>query len=245
MQRTRTAERDEREPARVDPAFDAHSANCALHRRVDDGDDSRRVNPRMRERVARGGDLEPAQTGERGAVVDAAQYEVRVGHRRRSAPASVARGSGVGARALGSDHERATGIEPGDGTSARADRVDVERGQPDREPTDSERGRGLGDAAAHQADVGAGAAHVEGDRVRVAARGRDRGAGAHATGRSRQQQARGHARGVTNADEPAGRRHHEHLCGHARDAFEIRTAYGPQVRVDNGGDHAFVLAELG
>ena len=60
----------------------------------------------------------------------------------------------------------------GDRPAAGADGVDVERRQTDREPGDHALGRGLGRAAAHEADVGARAAHVEGDRVGEPAAGR-------------------------------------------------------------------------
>ena len=52
----------------------------------------------------------------------------------RGAAPAVAGGAGIGARALGTDDERAAGIEPRDRSTAGADGVDGQRRQPHREP---------------------------------------------------------------------------------------------------------------
>ncbi len=71
----------------------------------------------------------------------------------------------IGAGALRADPQHAAVVDPGDRAAARADRDDVEDGRADRQPVDlAFRGeRRL--SVLHQADVGRGAAHVEGDEV--------------------------------------------------------------------------------
>ena len=114
--------------------------------------------------------VEPAEAGERGFGGDAREHEIGVGHRRLLAAAPVAGGAGDGARALGADDERAAGVESRDRAATGADRVDVERRQPDRISGDDPRRRRLGHAPAHEAHVRARAPHVERDRVGKAAR---------------------------------------------------------------------------
>ena len=70
---------------------------------------------------------------------------------------------------------------------------------------------GLRHAAVDQAHVGARPAHVERDRVGEAARGRDRRGRAHPGRRTREQQTRRMLDRVDDGNEPAGRRHHQHL----------------------------------
>ena len=84
-------------------------------------------------------------------------------------------------------------------------------------PADRARRGRLRHAALHQAHVGAGAAHVERDRVAEAARDRDhRGRGAHPGGRTGEQQPRRMLGRVDERHEPAGRRHHQHVVGERR-----------------------------
>ncbi|GIU87056.1 MAG: hypothetical protein KatS3mg009_1571 [Acidimicrobiia bacterium] len=170
--------------------------------------------------------------------------QVRVGDRGVAPAAPVAGRAGHRARAARPDGQRAARVEGRDRAPARADRVHVERGEPDREAADDALRRRLGDAAAHEAHVGARPAHVEGHRVREPARACDGGRGAHAAGRARQQQRRGQARGLARGDEPARRGHHQHRRRDAVDRPEVRRARRAQERVDDGRDHPLVLAEL-
>ena len=212
MQRSRAAERDQCELTRIDTALDRDGPHRLLHRRVDDRDHSGRVHTGPFQRGARRGDVEPAETGKRDLIVDAAQHEVGVGHGRRGAAEPVAR-PGPGAEpALSGPTVRAPPASMrGDRSAARADRVDVERGEADREAADAALRRGLGHPAANQAHVRARAAHVERDRVGIATRGADLGRGPHAARRPREQQRRRRLDRVRHRDETAGRSHHEHL----------------------------------
>ena len=134
VQRSGAAERDQREVARVDAALDRHGAHRLLHRRVDHRDDTRRVDAGRCERVAgRGADVEPPEPGKRRPVGDAPEHQVGVGDRRLGAAAPVARGPGLAPALCGTDDERAARVEARDRAAAGADRVDVERRQPDRE----------------------------------------------------------------------------------------------------------------
>ena len=94
--------------------------------------------PARAERVARRVDDRAGRARETSrSIVDATEHEVGVGHRRlryrrvRSTP-----GPGVDPALCGPTTSAPPGVDARDRAAARADRVDVERGQPDREPTD-------------------------------------------------------------------------------------------------------------
>ena len=125
--------------------------------------------PAASQRLLGRGEVEPADAGQLGVGRDPARHQVRVGDGGLGAAVAVARRPGAGARASWPDGERSAGIEPGDGAAAGADRVHVEAGQADRESTDAPLTGRLRHAAADEADIGAGATHVEADGVRVAA----------------------------------------------------------------------------
>src|SRR5438874_9767008 len=96
-----------------------------------------------------------------------AKREVGVGDRGLGAAEPVARRPGPGARAAGPNPEGAPWVDVGDAAATSAQRVDVDHGYQDRVAGDpGVAGGGLGDPArGDNADVGAGAAHVEGDQV--------------------------------------------------------------------------------
>ena len=131
VQGTGAAERDECEIAWVDAACDGHQPDGLLHRRVDDGDDTAGIDA-----GARPGTLLPRRR--RGARGPGTSRQGRCDRARGRHPslsgavatASVARRTGNGACAVGSDDERAAGVETRDRPAARADRVHVERGEP-------------------------------------------------------------------------------------------------------------------
>src|SRR6202035_1006491 len=105
------------------------------------------------------------------------------GHRRGGAALAVARGAGRRAGALRPDMQDAAGIDPGDRAAAGADAGDVEAVEGDPVTADlavHDQGRLTVD---DEADIGAGAAHVEWDQVGNA----------------------GEARRVDAAGDPAGR----------------------------------------
>ena len=132
------------------------------------------------------------------------------------AAAPVARGPGIGARALGPDHQRAAGVEPGDRAAAGADRVDRERGQPDRV---ARRPRASAPARARRPAPGTRRCSCRPCRTRPRRRSRTPSATAAAArtpaGRARQQQRAGCSAASAERHEPAGRRHHQHLVARA------------------------------
>ena len=104
----------------------------------------------------------PADEGFR---LQRAAQQMRVGNgRQRSAPAVAGRPR-IGARGLGSDPQHAPVVDPDDGTAPRPDRRNVDNRGTHRQPVDFRLGRKVRLAAAHQAHVGAGTSHVEGDDV--------------------------------------------------------------------------------
>jgi hypothetical protein len=88
------------------------------------------------------------------------------------------------------------------------------------------------------------AAHVEADRVVEPACGRDLGGGPHPARRTGQQERGRRTHALGHGDQTAGRRHGEHVRRELRELIEVRRAHGFEVRLDHGGHHAFVLAEL-
>ena len=70
--------------------------------------------------------LERHRAAEEADGVDAAERDVRVGHRGLGAAARVAHGAGIGARAPRAEGERAPRVDPGDGPAAGAHLLDVD-----------------------------------------------------------------------------------------------------------------------
>ena len=132
MQRAGAAEGDERELARVVAALDRDEPQRAQHLRVDDLDRLGRVDPVERALGRLAVELEPAGQA-RGKP---AEQEVRVGHRRPRPAPPVAGGPGIGAGALGADAQRAARVAPDDRAAARADGLQVDHRQPQRQPAD-------------------------------------------------------------------------------------------------------------
>ena len=111
MHRSGAAERDQCEVARLDALLHGKRANGLRHLRVDHVADALRQLDRLQaelmcelaDRAVRGPDVErhlPA--GEPGGI-DAAEDDVRVGHRRTRPTAAVTGGAGIGACALRPD----------------------------------------------------------------------------------------------------------------------------------------------
>ena len=114
-----------------------------------------------------------------------AQDHMGVGDGRALAAAAVGRRAGIGAGALRTDGQRA-GLDLGDRAAARADRHHVDHRQRQRPFADMAL-LGERDAAVlDQADVGAGAADIDGDDILDAARRGDVARADHAGRRARQ-----------------------------------------------------------
>ena len=90
-----------------------------------------------------------------------AEIEVGVGDGHLAPAATIADRTGIGPGALRADAQRAAGVEAGDGTAAGADGVQVDHRHPYR-PAGDDRLAAGGDRPRTEADVGGGAAHVEG-----------------------------------------------------------------------------------
>ena len=140
VERTRAAEGDEREVARVVAAPERGEPECVGHlcdevaehaacrsRGVDAHRSSQPCEAPMR-RV----DVEPHRAAEEVLGVEASGDQVRVGERGLLAPAAVARRARFGARAPGPDVEAARLVDAGDRAAARADLDDLDDGDLDR-----------------------------------------------------------------------------------------------------------------
>ena len=135
-----------------------------------------------------------------------AQHDVGVGHRRLGAAAAVGGGPGLGAGALRAHRQRAAG-DPGDRAAAGADGHHVDHGQRQRPFADM---AVLGErdlAVLDQADVGAGAADIDGDDVPDAAGVGHVARADHAGRRSRQRRQRRRAPDGRAAGDAAVRLH--------------------------------------
>ena len=97
---------------------------------------------------------------------EVAEDDVGVGDGRLGAALVVTGGAGVGAGAARADPQGVAGVDPADRAAAGADRVDVDRGHADRLALDLDLAAHRGAAVFDQADVEAGAAHVDRDQVR-------------------------------------------------------------------------------
>ena len=133
--------------------------------------------------VARGVDVERHLAAGEVRRVDAAEHEVRVGHGRLRAAAAVAGGAGVGPGALRPDAQ-AAGLGVGERAAAGADRVDVDDRHQQREALERRLGGDVGLAVDDEADVEAGAAHVDADQVRTVEHARQRDAAHRAADRA-------------------------------------------------------------
>jgi hypothetical protein len=155
--------------------------------------------------------VEPERARQDGLSAQRAQYDVGVGHGRLLATAAVAGGSRERASAVRTDLEQPVLPDPGDGPAAGPERAHAQHGRADILPGDLAL-RGLQQAPLDDhADVGRGAAHVEGDDVRPARRARQVDPGDHARRGSRQQRLVGMAGAERYAHQSAVRLHEKEL----------------------------------
>ena len=193
MQRPRPAERHQRIIARIEAALDRDGAHRAHH--VGDHDTQNALRgflhgeaepPRRRPDGAPGrGGIERQFAARQPFFGQAAEREVGVGHRGLRAAAAVASRPGIGAGAARADLHQPVPVEPGDRAAPGADGVDIHHRLAHREAGDLPVEADPGVVVADQRDVGARAAHVEGDDVRPvrALRGVDRADRARRRGR--------------------------------------------------------------
>ena len=166
-------EGDERELARIHAAAHGDDLDPLGHVRVDDlgdalGGGEALGAKRARDTVHRhlcGASVEGDAAAEKIAGIEKAEDDVGVGHRRAVAAFAIAGRAGIGAGALGPDVQDSARIDRRDRAAAGAQRVDVEARQRDLGHAHRLFAGERGLAALEQRDVGAGAAHVEGDEV--------------------------------------------------------------------------------
>ena len=206
MQGPGAAECDEREIARVVSALDGDDAQRTKHLRVHDLDHGRGIDVSERGRRGVAVEDEPARQLRR----QAPEQEVRVGDCRPAAGA-VAGGAWMRARALGADLHRAARIDAHERAPARADRVQVDGGEPNREAADVAPGDARGAAAGKEAHVCRRPAHVERDRVAETGAPRDEPRAADARRGAGDEYRRRMSRGLRQRRNAARGEHHERI----------------------------------
>ena len=127
--------------------------------------EAERTRDRRFDRLAREVRRELERTGREIIRIDVAQDDRGIGHRRPLAAAAVAGGTGLRARRLGPDPQRAGAIDPGDRPAARTDRVHIDHRHAHRIAADLAFGADQRLPAADQGDVAARPADIDGDQV--------------------------------------------------------------------------------
>ena len=197
MQRTGAAERHQRVVARIDALLDGAGADGVGHVGVDHGDHAlgrlavghAELARQLADHAPRRHLVERHAAAQEVAAVEAAQHDVGVGHGGAVAAAAVGGRSRHGAGRARPDLEGAGLVDEGDRAAAGADRVHVDHRHQHGEARDpGVARRRLAEAALrHDADVGRGAADVEGDEVAPARQAARPVAADHAGRRTREQ----------------------------------------------------------
>ncbi len=197
MQRPRAAEGDQRIVARIDALLDGARADGVGHVGVDQRDHAFRRLAVAEAELARqladhaaGGDLvERHPAAQEVAAVEPAQHDIGVGHRRPRAAMAIGGRSRHGAGRARPDLEGAGLVDEGDRAAAGADRMHVDHRHHHGEARDpGVARRRLAEAAfGDDADIGRGAADIEGDEVAPARQAARPVAADHAGRRARQQ----------------------------------------------------------
>ena len=186
MQRAGAAEGDEGEIAGVVPALDRDDAQGAEHLSVHDRDRILRIDAGEGALCRLGVELQTARELRR----QPPDKQVGIRHGRPRPAAAVAGRARIGACALGPDAHGASAVPPDDRPAPRADRVQVDRRQPQREASDLALGGKAGAAVHDQRDVGRRPAHVERDRVLEPGAAGEQGRAHRARSRPRQERDR-------------------------------------------------------
>ena len=197
MQRSGAAVGEEREVARVVAAHDRDLLDARRHLGDDEGDDPLRHRLRLDADAAAepldGRFCEPRieldLAAEQTLGAEPAEDDIGVRHRGLASAAAVAGGPGCRTRRLRADRDHPPGVEPGDRAGTRADAVDLDLLQLEREGADAPLGRHGEGAVAHEAGIRRGPAHVVGDEVAVARGAADEMRADDAGGRAREHRA--------------------------------------------------------
>ena len=205
MQRAGTAERHQREVARIDAARHRIGADGERHVGIDDLDDAeRRVLDREPKRLGHLGlDRLVGEVGVKRQVaaqhlvdVEPSEHDLRVGDRRLGTAAAVTGGAGLGACRARTDMEAPGGIDIGDGAAAGADRNKIDHRHQDWMTADVRVAcvHDLDAAVRNGTDVGRSAADIDGDQIVAAAKHAFGAAADDAARRTRHQNADGFLR---------------------------------------------------
>ena len=260
VQRARAAERHQRVVARVDALLDGAGPDGVGHVGVDHGDHAfgrlavgqAQLARQLADHAARRHLVERHAAAQEVAAVEAAQHDVGVGHGGAVAAAAVGGRSRHGAGRARPDLEGAGLVDEGDRAAAGADRVHVDHRHQHGEARDPGVARGgLAEAALrHDADVGRGAADVEGDEVASARQAARPVAADHAGRRTREQGEHGPFGHHAGRGDAAVRRHDAQVGLEARGAdlrFQPRHVVahlGADEGVHRRRGEALELAEL-
>ena len=197
MQRARAAERHQRIVARVDALLDGARADGIGHVGVDHGDHAfgrlavahLQLARQLADHPARRHLVERHPAAQEVLRIEPAQHDIGVGHGGPGAAAAVGGRAGHGAGRARADLEGAGLVEMGDRAAAGTDRVHVDHRHHHGKARDPGVARGGFSEAAfgHDADVGRGAADIEGDEVALARQRTRPVAADHARRRAREQ----------------------------------------------------------
>ena len=261
MDRARAAEGQQREGREIDAALGGKHAHLVGHAHVDDAPDSRRstqhihaelVGDMLLDGAVRGRDVKFLRAAEKILGVEIAADHVRIGDGRARAAASVAGGAGISARALRADGKEACAIDGRERTAAGGDGCHVQRRHVDLTACDGAFGHFQRHAAFDEGDVGAGAAHVEGDEAGLRIALGEIGACLCARSRAGEQRMHGLAAadGGDEGHDAAVRLHEEALAGaHARlvealvQMIDVANQHRLQIGIEQGGRHARPFAQ--
>ena len=271
MQRPGAAERRQHEGARIVAALHGHDLQGLRHGVVDDVDDAGRRGARVdaqgfRQTLGNRGfrrrmiDRQVAR--QQRALVEIAEQQVAVRHRRLGAAAAVADRPRLGAGALRADAQAAGAIHPGDRAAAGRHLGQVDHRHADRmagavhpaiaagAAADLVLGRRLVLPVADQAGLGGGAAHVERQQVAIARLPRHQRRGHHAGRRSRLHRHGRHGDRLGRFQDAAVRSHHveprQALAARgALQPLQVRRQDRPDVGAHRRGAGALELADLG
>ena len=215
-----------------------------------DGRNAELARDALHRALGRGG-IEPLAAAQEVRGIEQTEHDIGVGDRGGPATAAIAGGPRIGARALRPDVEDAARVHPRDGAAARAEGVDVDGGHRHLLAGHAFVACQLGLAALDQGDVGAGAAHVEGDEIALAEQPRRVAAAGDAAGRARQHGARGQSHRVGDRGHTAMGLHDEHFSGvpgraePLSEALQVMPESRAHIRIDHRRAEALVLLDLG
>ena len=251
VERSGAPERQEREAARIDAAFDGDHPHRPDHLGVGDLDDAPRglvgfdpeLRGELRDGLLRCLAIERYASREPAVGAEVAEQQVGVGDRRLVTAIAVASGPGPRARRPRADPQCAAGVTPGDRPPAGADRVDVEHRQLDRATGELTRVGAADTSVLDHADVTGGAAHVEAERVAVAADAREHPGADGASCRAAEHAPGASACGLVGVDHPAGRLHHQRrryaeLAALIPEPAQVASEQRGEVGVEHGGSRS-------